>query len=183
METGSVPGNIRPAWVSHNFASSHLQHATVREVENVNKAEFLSHAPIRLKIQKRQKEMRRTLPAMYFCLPRITSYASSLADSDLIKSSNTAWSGLRPIYLYVIIIVRLEQELVAANVRLEDDLSNSLACKGVVVVLLDGSGLLEQRGLLEAGGDEGCTLVGVFGSDVSPNSTALVEDEAIVILC
>ena len=42
--------------------------------------------------------------------------------------------------------------------------------------------MLEQRGLLEAGGDEGCTLVGVFGSDVSGDGTAFVEDEAIVIL-
>ena len=80
-------------------------------------------------------------------------------------------------------MVRPEKEPIAANVRLEDDLSNSLACIGVEVGQLNGGGLLEQCVLLGAGGDEGCTLVSVLGSDVPADGTALIEDEAIVILC
>ena len=39
------------------------------------------------------------------------------------------------------------------SLRLEDDLSHGLNCKGIKVVLLDGGGLLKEGSLLEAVGD------------------------------
>ena len=55
-------------------------------------------------------------------------------------------------------------------------------CIGIEVVLLDRSGLLEQRILLGTSGKEGGAFAGVLGSDVSTDCTTFVEDEAVVIL-
>lgn len=68
------------------------------------------------------------------------------------------------------------------DLRLVDDLSDSPVYVWLEVVQLDRSGLLEHRFLFETCGKEGYAFVGILGSEISADSTAFKEDEAIVIL-
>lgn len=66
--------------------------------------------------------------------------------------------------------------------RLDDHLQDRALSVGVEVRELDALSLLAQCELLEVGRYEGCALVGVLDRDVLGNGTALVKDEAIIIL-
>lgn len=77
----------------------------------------------------------------------------------------------------------VEHQLIGreAEIRLVDDLSDSPVYVWLEVVQLDRSGLLEHRFLFETCGKEGYAFVGILGSEISADSTAFKEDEAIVI--
>ncbi len=47
---------------------------------------------------------------------------------------------------------------------------------------LDGGGLFELSLGFELSGNERSSLVGIFGSDISTDGTAFVEDESIIVL-
>ena len=66
--------------------------------------------------------------------------------------------------------------------RLKDNFRYSLTGEGIEVGELDRGSLLKNSLLFRVGGDEFRTLVGKLVLEVAANGTALVHDEAIVIL-
>ena len=66
--------------------------------------------------------------------------------------------------------------------RLEELLESSSRCVGIEVGGLDGSGLFELTLGFEIFGDQRGSLVSIFLFNVASDSSALVDDVAVIVL-
>ena len=54
-------------------------------------------------------------------------------------------------------------------------------CRGIKVGAFNRDGLLEESIALDIGRDEWRALIGIFGGDIASDSTALVQNETIIL--